>query len=171
MVIKPLGSWEFWQIAIVLSAKVHLLYLPYSTVLRFCLLHLLEQDYFLVLWLRYLFTCFPITNLKLHYISATPKCLKRPYQTLTFQRYCSGGTNCEPELSYGLAEIFNKCLKKSCLPYCSKVSSVVLIFKNIGEQFTAKNYCPAGLFSVVGKVFRKTLHGEMWPFLRFPVWF
>ena len=63
--------------------------------------------------------------------------------------------NCEPELSYVLAELFNKCLKESCSPDCLKVSSVVPIFKNIGEQSTAKNYCPVSLFSVVGKVFEK----------------
>ena len=69
--------------------------------------------------------------------------------------------NCERELSYVLDELFNKCLKEPCSPYCSKVSSVVLIFKNIGEQSTAKNYCPAGLFSVVLKVFEKTLPREI----------
>ena len=63
--------------------------------------------------------------------------------------------NCEPELSYVLAELFNKCLKKSCSPDCLKVSSAVPIFKNIGQEFTAKNYCPVSLFSVVGKVFEK----------------
>ena len=26
--------------------------------------------------------------------------------------------NCEPELSYILAEVFNKCLKESCFPDC-----------------------------------------------------
>ena len=26
--------------------------------------------------------------------------------------------NCEPELSYILAELFNMCLKKSCFPGC-----------------------------------------------------
>ena len=31
----------------------------------------------------------------------------------------------EPELSYILAELFNKCLKESCFPVCWKVSSVV----------------------------------------------
>ena len=63
--------------------------------------------------------------------------------------------NCEPELSYVLAELFNKCLKESCSPDCLKVSSVVPIFKNIGEQSTAKNYCPVSLFSMVVKVFEK----------------
>ena len=62
---------------------------------------------------------------------------------------------CEPELSYVLAELFNKCLKELCSPDCLKVSSVVSIFKNIGEQSTAKNYCPVSLLSVVGKVFEK----------------
>ena len=30
--------------------------------------------------------------------------------------------NCEPELSYILAELLNKCLKESCFPDCWKVS-------------------------------------------------
>ena len=50
--------------------------------------------------------------------------------------------NCEPELSYILAELFNKCLKESCFPDCWKVSSVVPVFKNVGERSTAKNYRP-----------------------------
>ena len=57
--------------------------------------------------------------------------------------------NCEPELSYILAELFNKCLKESCFPDCWKVSSVVPVFKNVGERSTAKNYCPVSLLSVV----------------------
>ena len=40
--------------------------------------------------------------------------------------------NCEPELSYIPAELFNKCLKESCFPDCSKVSLVVPVFKNVG---------------------------------------
>ena len=47
--------------------------------------------------------------------------------------------NCEPELSYILAQLFNKCLKESCFPDCWKVSSVVHVFKNSGERSTAKN--------------------------------
>ena len=46
--------------------------------------------------------------------------------------------NCEPELSDVLAKLFNKCLKESCFPDCCKVSSVVPVFKNIGERSTAK---------------------------------
>ena len=54
--------------------------------------------------------------------------------------------NCEPELSYILAELFNKCLKESCFPDCWKVSSVVPVFKNVGERSTGKNYRPVSLF-------------------------
>ena len=41
--------------------------------------------------------------------------------------------NCELELSYILAELFNKCLKESCFPDCWKVSSVIRVFKNVGK--------------------------------------
>ena len=56
--------------------------------------------------------------------------------------------NCELELPYILAEIFNKCLKESCFPDCWKFSSVVPVFKNVGERSTAKNYHPASLWLV-----------------------
>ena len=46
--------------------------------------------------------------------------------------------NCEPELSYILAELFNKCLKESCFPDCWKVSSVVPVFKNVGKGLQLK---------------------------------
>ena len=62
--------------------------------------------------------------------------------------------NCEPELLNRLAELFNMCLKESHFQDCWKVSSVVPVFKNVGERSTAKNYCPVCLFSVVSKVFQ-----------------
>ena len=46
--------------------------------------------------------------------------------------------NCELELSYILAELFNKCLKESCFPDCWKVSSVVPVFKNVGKGLQLK---------------------------------
>ena len=46
--------------------------------------------------------------------------------------------NCERQLSYILAELFNKCLKESCLPDCWKVSSVVPVFKNVGKGLLLK---------------------------------
>ena len=63
--------------------------------------------------------------------------------------------NCEPELSYILAELFNKCLKEFCFPDYWKISSVAYVFKNVGERSTTKNYHPASLPSVVSKVFEK----------------
>ena len=69
--------------------------------------------------------------------------------------------NCEPELSYILAELFNKCQKESCFPDCWKVSSVVLVFKNVGERSTAKNYCHVSLLSVVSKVFEKLVNNRI----------
>ena len=79
--------------------------------------------------------------------------------------------NCEPELSYVLAELFNMCLKEFCFPDCWKVSSMVPVFKNVGERSTAKNYHPVSLLSVVCNVFEKHVNNRivdhlenMWPF-------
>ena len=66
--------------------------------------------------------------------------------------------NCEPELSYILAKLFNKSLKESCFPDCWKVSSVVPVFKNVGERSTAKSYHAVSLLSVVSKVFEKLVN-------------
>ena len=69
--------------------------------------------------------------------------------------------NCEPELLYVLAKLSNKCLKESCFPDCWKVSSVVPVFKNVGERSTAKNYRPVSLLSVVSKVFEKLVNNRI----------
>ena len=50
--------------------------------------------------------------------------------------------NCDPELSYIITELFNQCLQESCFPDCCKVSSVIPVFKNIGERGTAKKLPP-----------------------------
>ena len=68
--------------------------------------------------------------------------------------------NCEPEFSYILAKLFNMCLKESCIPDCWKVSSVVPVFKNVGEKSTARNYRPVSFLSVVGKVFEKLVNNK-----------
>ena len=69
--------------------------------------------------------------------------------------------NCEPELSYILAELFNMCLKESCFPDCWKVSSVIPLFWNVGESSTAKNYRPVILLSAVSKVFEKLVNNRI----------
>ena len=68
--------------------------------------------------------------------------------------------NCEPELSYIIAELFHQFLKESCFPDCWKFSLVVPVFKNIWERSTAKNYCPVSLLYVVSKVFEKHIHNR-----------
>ena len=69
--------------------------------------------------------------------------------------------NSEPELSYILAELFNMCLKGSCFPDCWKVSSVVLVFNNVGERSAAENYRPVSRLSVVSKVFEKLVNNRI----------
>ena len=69
--------------------------------------------------------------------------------------------NCEPERSYILAELFNKCLKESCFPDCWKVLSVVFVFKNVGERSATKNYHSVSLLSVVSKVFEKLVNDRI----------
>ena len=69
--------------------------------------------------------------------------------------------NCEPELSYILAKLFNKCLKESCFPDCWKVSLVVPVFKNVGERSIAKNYRPVSVLSVFSKVFEKIVNNRI----------
>ena len=68
--------------------------------------------------------------------------------------------NCEPEISYIPAELFNKCLKESCFPYCWKISSVVPVL-NVRERSTAKNYRPVSLLSVVSKVFENLVNNRI----------
>ena len=69
--------------------------------------------------------------------------------------------NCEPELSYILAELFSMCLKESCFPDCWKVSRVVPVFKNVEKRSFAKNYRPVSLVSVVSKVFEKLVSNRI----------
>ena len=99
------------------------------------------------------------TNLKLHNISVTPKMVRNVITNLDLSK--ASGHDCipvvvlknrEPELSYILAEVFNKCFEKSCFLECWKVLSVVLILKNVGERSTTKKYHPVSLLSVVSKV-------------------
>ena len=108
------------------------------------------------------------TNLKLHNISITPKMVKSVITNLYSSK--ASGPDCipvvalmnsEPERSYILAKLFNKCLKESCFPDSWKVSSVVPVFKNVGRRSTAKNYHPVSLLSVVSKVFEKLVNNSI----------
>ena len=86
------------------------------------------------------------TTSKLHNIYVTPEMVKKFIMNPDLSRACGLKyiplvvlKNCELEPSYILAELFNKCLKHSCFPYCWKVSSVFPVFKNIRERSAAKN--------------------------------
>ena len=144
---RNLAHRTFHELLIVFSTRVNLLYLLYSTAQRCCLLLLITLHVFT-----------SRTNLKLHNISVTPKMVKKVITNLDSSK-ASGPDcipvavikNCEPELSYILAELFSICLKESCCPYCWKVSSVVPVFKNVGGRSTARNYHPVSLLSVVSK--------------------
>ena len=69
--------------------------------------------------------------------------------------------NCEPELLFTLAELYNMCLKGYCFPDCCIVLTVVSVFKNVGKRSTAKNYHPVSLISVVRKVFEKLISNKI----------
>ena len=84
------------------------------------------------------------TNLKLHNVSVTPKMVRKVVMNLDLSKGSGLDCipvvvlkNCELELFYILAELFNKCLKESYFPDCWKVSSVVPVYKNVGERSTA----------------------------------
>ena len=108
------------------------------------------------------------TNLKLHNISVILKMVKKVIMNLGLSN-ASGPDcipvvvlkTCEQELSYILAELFNKCLKESFFLDCWKVSPVVPVFKNVGERSTAKNYHPVSVFSVVSTAVDSVWHAGL----------
>ena len=99
------------------------------------------------------------TNLKLHNIYVVPKMVKKVITNLDSSKASAPCIpvvvlkNCKPELSYILAELFQKCLKESCFPDCWKVSLVVPIFKKVDERSRVKNYRLVSLLYVLSKVF------------------
>ena len=64
----------------------------------------------------------------------------------------------ESKLFKVLSKLLNMYMKEPCFPDCWKVSSVVLVFKNVGERSAAKNYRLASLLSVVSEVFEKLVN-------------
>ena len=108
------------------------------------------------------------TNLKLYNLSVTFKMVKKVIINIDLSK-ASGPDcipvvvlkNCEPELSYVLAELINKCPKEYCFPDCWKISSMVLVFKNVGERSAAKNGRPVSLLSVFSKIFEKLVNNRI----------
>ena len=107
-------------------------------------------------------------NLKLHNISVTPKMVKKVIMNLDLSK-ASGPdcipvvvlNDCDPELSNILAELFNECLKKSCVLDFWKVSSMLPVFESNWKRSTAKNYCYVNILSVVSKVFEKLINNRI----------
>ena len=80
------------------------------------------------------------TTLKLHNILVSPKVITNLDLSKGSGTYCISEVvlkNCEPYLSYTLAELFNKCLKESCFQNFWKVSFLPSVFKSVVERTTA----------------------------------
>ena len=152
---RNLALTTFGKLLIAFSTKVNLLYFLYSNDSNF-------GDLGISL------PVFPSrTNLKLYNIYVTPKLVKKVITNFDSSKSSGPGCipvvvlkNCEPEFAYILTELFNMCLKESCFPDCWKVSSVVPVFKNVGERSTAKKYHPASLLSVVSNIFEKLVNND-----------
>ena len=114
-------------------------------------------------------TVFPSrTNLKLHNIPVTPNMVKKFIMSLDSSKASLPNCipvvvlkNCESKVSFMLAELFNLCLKESCFSDCWKFSLVVLVFANVRETSTSKNYHPVSLLSVVSQVFDKLANNRI----------
>ena len=95
------------------------------------------------------------TNLKLHNASVTLKMIKKVITNLDLSKASVFDcmlvvlTNCDPELSYILTELFNECLEESCFPDCWKVSLVVKICR------------PVSFLSVVNIISEKLVHNRI----------
>ena len=126
IISQKLGSWDFWQIANSVLNKGKSAIDPLFNGLKVLSSASDKTKLFAENFSKnsnlddsgISLSVFPSrTNLKLHDISATPKMVKKVITNLDLPK-ASGPDcipvvvlkNCEPELSYILAELFNKCL-------------------------------------------------------------
>ena len=138
---------------IVFLTKVNLQYLLFSIGLRCCLLHLIKQNCLLKTFLRTLhdselipLPAFPSrTHLKLHNTSVTPKMIKKVIMNLDLSK--ASGTdcipvvvlkNCEPELSYILAELFNSVLSSLVFQIVGRFHQWSLYLRMLGRVLQLK---------------------------------
>ena len=124
LALKTLG-----KLLTVFLIQANLLYLLYSTTQRCSLMHLINQNWLLKTFLR---TLILMTQISFYLFSLPqliwnciiflklPRLLKKVITNLdssmAFGLHCIPVVllkNCEPELSYILAELFNMCLKES----------------------------------------------------------
>ena len=172
---QKLGSWEFWQIAnsVLSKGKSSIPPLFNGLAVLSCAsdkAKLFAKRFSKKSNLYDLGIPLPVflsrANLKLQNISVTPKMVNKVITNLNSSKGSGPDCipvvvlkNCEPELSYILAELFNKYLQESYFPDCFKVSLVV--HENVGERSTAKHYCPASLLSMVSKIFEKLVNNRI----------
>ena len=102
------------------------------------------------------------TNLKLCNDFEAPKIVKKFIMNLDLSKASCPDCfpvvilkNCEPETSYILAELFNKCVKESCSPDCWKISLVVPVFKMLGKGLQLKTTTLLVFFLWLVKSFKK----------------
>ena len=162
-----------------LTTKVNLLYLLNLIDLRYCLLFLVKRNCLQKKFFKNFnlddpgisLPAFPSrTNPKLHNAHVTPKLVKK-VMTNFYLPKVSGPEcipvvilkKCGPELSCILGEFFNNSLKESCFLDCWKMSSVVPVFKNVGERSMTKKKkkFQVRLLSVVSKVSEKLVNNRL----------
>ena len=169
---RNLSYATFGELLIVFSSKVNLLHLLFLMALRCCYLHMIKQNYLLKTFLRTLIltaqvSLYLLSTLELHKIPVTPTLVKNVITNLDSTK-ASGPEcisvvalkDCEPELLSALADLFNMCFP-IFFPDCWKVSSVVTVFKNVGEKSTAKKYCLVSLLSMIIKIFQKLVNNRL----------
>ena len=138
---QKLGSWDFWRIANSVlnkgkSAIPPLFNGPQVLSSASDKAKLFAENFFKNSNLDDSGISLPVfpsrTNLKLHNIFVTPKMVTKVIMNLDFSN--ASGPDCipvvvlknsEPEFSYILAKLFNKCLKESCFPDCF----LIMIYK------------------------------------------
>ena len=160
--ILALGT--FGELLIVFSTNADLLYLLLLSSASdkpklFFLKTFLETLILMTQAFLYLFF-FSKPNLKLHIISVTSMLVKKVISYLNLSKTSGPDIVLVVVLSNCEAELFNIYLKESCFPDCWKFSSVVPIFKNVGESCATKIYRPVSLLSVVSKVYEKLVNNR-----------
>ena len=143
---RKLGLRTFGELLIVFSTKVNLLYLLYSTDRRYCLLHLIKQNYLLKTFPRTLIfmtlvslPVFPSrTYLKLHNISITPKMVKKVITNLESSKASS--SDCIPLV-----------LLKNCEPELSQLNSSICVSKSLVFQIAGRSHRWSLYLRMLGK--------------------
>ena len=102
----------------------------------------------------------------LHYSAPDNKCYKQKWGLLFFT--CIKLVVQVLKCACAIALIKQKrltCPKEFCFPDCWKVSPMVLVFKNVVQRSTAKNYHPVSLLSMVSKVLEKLVNNRILNYL------